>query len=172
MLPGSAGGGLPDSRRRSLPEREQRRTAILGCMRFLLSSEDRRFRADFEAFRIGPDHFDHRAHVRLAYTYLAEHDSETALDRMRTALLAFLRHHAIPVTKYHETLTRAWILAVRHFMERTAAACSAEAFLAANPVMLDSKIMLTHYSAEVLFSPEARARFVEPDRDPIPRHEA
>jgi hypothetical protein len=28
--------------------------------------------------------------------------------------------------------------------------------------------MLTHYSASVLFSPDARAVFVEPDLDPIP----
>lgn len=30
--------------------------------------------------------------------------------------------------------------------------------------------MLTHYSADVLFSPEARAGFVEPDVQAIPRH--
>jgi hypothetical protein len=34
---------------------------------------------------------------------------------------------------------------------------------------LDSKIMLTHYSAAVLFSADARAAFVQPDVDPIPR---
>ncbi len=38
--------------------------------------------------------------------------------------------------------------------------------------MLDAKIMMTHYSAEVLFSDEARAEFVEPDLEPIPRHGA
>ena len=48
---------------------------------------------------------------------------------------------------------------------------SADAFIDANRVLLDSRIMLTHYSAEVLFSPEARARFVEPDLDAIPGHE-
>jgi hypothetical protein len=42
---------------------------------------------------------------------------------------------------------------------------------ASNPILLDSKIMLTHYSAEVLFSPEARARFVEPNLESIPRHD-
>ena len=35
----------------------------------------------------------------------------------------------------------------------------------------DGKIMLTHYSAGLLFSPEARAKFVEPDLDAIPRHD-
>jgi hypothetical protein len=32
--------------------------------------------------------------------------------------------------------------------------------------------MLTHYSAERLFSPQARVAFVQPDLDPIPRHRA
>ncbi|HEY5553094.1 MAG TPA: hypothetical protein VIK52_14470 [Opitutaceae bacterium] len=31
-------------------------------------------------------------------------------------------------------------------------------------------LMLTHHSTELLFSPGARAGFVEPDLDPIPRH--
>ncbi len=49
---------------------------------------------------------------------------------------------------------------------------SAASFIADNPRMLDSKIMLTHYSTEVLFSPEARARFVEPNLELIPRQDA
>jgi hypothetical protein len=32
--------------------------------------------------------------------------------------------------------------------------------------------MLTHYSAEHLFSADARRSFVEPDLDPIPDHDA
>ena len=111
-----------------------------------LSSDDRRFRADFAACRVHPSAFDHRAHIRLAYTYLAEHDADTALTLMRSALLAFIQHNKIPVAKYHETLTRAWILAVRHFMAISPVAESAASFMASNPSMLDSKIMLTHYS--------------------------
>jgi hypothetical protein len=67
-------------------------------------------------------------------------------------------------------MTRAWVMAVRHFMEQTPSSDSADAFIEANPRMLDSKIMLTHYSAEVLFSDEARAKFVEPDLRPIPKY--
>src|SRR5262245_15782516 len=140
-------------------------------MRHALSPDDRQFRADFEACRIPTSAFDHRAHVRLAYSYLAEHDTDTALAMMRNALVTFIQHNNIPVAKYHETLTHAWILAVRHFMANSAAADSAESFIAENPRLLDSKIMLTHYSTEVLFSPEARARFVEPNLELIPRHD-
>jgi hypothetical protein len=135
-----------------------------------LSADDRRFRAEFEACRVHPDAFDHRAHVRLAYVYLAENDVDNALLLMRNALQAFIAHNGIRPSKYHETLTRAWILAANHFMATSPAAESAQTFIANNPRLLDSKIMMTHYSAEVLFSPEARAHFVEPNLDQIPRH--
>jgi hypothetical protein len=135
------------------------------------SDDDRRFREDFESGAIEPAQFDHRAHVRLAYAYLVDADADTAAARMRGALLAFLRHHGIDPAKYHETMTRAWILAVRHFMEISEPAASADLFIDRNPILLDTKIMLTHYSAGLLFSDEARARFMEPDLGQIPRHE-
>lgn len=115
--------------------------------------------------------FDHRAHLRLAYIYLVENTKEPAIQRMRDALTGLLKHAGIdPSKKYHETLTEAWILAVHHFMNQTDNSVSADDFIEKNSIMLDSKIMLTHYSAEVLFSDEARAAFVEPNLDPIPRH--
>jgi hypothetical protein len=57
-------------------------------------------------------------------------------------------------------------------MAMTPAAESAADFIVRNPRILDAKIMVTHYSAEVLFSAEARARFVEPDLERIPRHDS
>ena len=48
---------------------------------------------------------------------------------------------------------------------------SAAVFMEANPRLLDPKIMLTHYSAEVLFSPTARQSFVRPDIQSIPEHD-
>lgn len=59
-------------------------------------------------------------------------------------------------------------MAVRYFMSSTPPCASADDFITANPVLLDSKIMLTHYSADLLFSAEARTGFVAPDLDPIP----
>jgi hypothetical protein len=137
-----------------------------------LSKNDREFRAAFEAGAFAPADFSHRAHVRLAYVYLAESDVNLALERMRGALLTFLCHHGIPASKYHATLTRAWILAVDHFMHRSPVASSADDFIELNPLLLDTRIMLTHYSADLLFSDQARVEFVEPNLDPIPRHAA
>ena len=45
---------------------------------------------------------------------------------------------------------------------------SADVFIPNDSRMLDLRIMLTHYSAELLFSTEARECFVEPDLAPIP----
>jgi len=134
------------------------------------SDQDLRFAADFAACRIAPEAFDHAAHVRLAYVYLCDAGVDEAVARMKAALLGFLAHLGVDPVKYHETITRAWILAVAHFMTVSAPCASAEAFMAANPVLLDSRIMLTHYSAELLFSPAARAAFVPPDLSGIPEH--
>lgn len=136
-----------------------------------VSTDDDHFIADFESGRLTPAQLDHRAHVRAAYVYLANEGSDAATARMRATLLAFIEHHGIDASKYHETLTHAWILAVRHHMEVTPGTASADQFIDANPQLLDSAILLTHYSAELLYSPEARAGFVEPDRSPIPGSE-
>jgi hypothetical protein len=132
-----------------------------------LSEEDRTFRSAFEACTVTPAQFNHEAHVRLAYVYLVESDVESAVQRMREALLNFLEHNGIPRSKFHETITRAWVLAVLHFMNKSTSTSSTD-FIAKHQELLDSKIMLTHYSASVLFSSDARAAFVEPDLDPIP----
>jgi len=133
-----------------------------------LSQEDLAFQSAFEALAVPPAQFTHEAHVRLAYVYLAQCDVESAVQNMREALLSFIERNGIPRSKFHETITRAWVLAVRHFMDRSTSTSFAD-FVAKNPELLDSKIMLTHYSARVLFSADARESFVEPDLDPIPR---
>ena len=147
-----------------------KRTRIIASMAHHISTEDRDFLRQFESFSFEPGTFDHRSHVRLAYIYLCDHDVDTAHRKVRHALCGYLSHHDVDPSKYHETITQAWILAVRHFMVHTPCASSASEFIAANPALLDSSIMLTHYSKNVISSDKARETFVEPDRDPIPRH--
>jgi len=138
-------------------------------MKHRASATDRDFRVAFEAMQVSPEAFDHRGHVRLAYVYLCDRTVEEAHVAMRAAIVGFLRHLGADATKYHETITRAWIMAVRHFMDRSgAAASSASEFIERNPTLLDSEIMLSHYSAAVLLSEEARGRFIAPDVEEIP----
>ena len=137
-------------------------------MKHHASLEDNRFRSACEALRVERGEFDHSAHVRLAYVYLCEHAVDGAAARMKGALLALLTHLGIGESKYHETITRAWVMAVDHFMNGSEACSSYADLIRLNPQLLDSKIMLTHYSADVLFSSAARQAFVEPDVQSIP----
>ncbi|MEJ8569380.1 hypothetical protein [Elongatibacter sediminis] len=140
-------------------------------MRHAVTKEDQAFKHQVEACEYPVAEFDHRAHLRLAYVYLCAHGTDRAIRRMRDTILGLLRQAGVdPEGKYHQTMTEAWILAVHHFMNKTKCSESADDFISQNPMMLDSKIMLTHYSAELLFSEEARRSFVEPNLDPIPRH--
>jgi hypothetical protein len=135
-----------------------------------VSADDRAFRQAFETCGIAAEQFDHRAHVRLAYIYLCDQEVEEAFSSMKQSLLGFLRHLGIGEARYHETITRSWVMAVAHFMALSPACRSAAAFIDHNPVLLDTRIMLSHYSAEVLFSATARAEFVAPDIQRIPEH--
>lgn len=133
-----------------------------------LSPADQAFAEQFEACAIAPDQFNHRAHLRLAYVYLCADGVDAAATRMKDSLLAYLAHLQVDPAKFHETMTRAWVMAVQHFLLKTPTFADFDAFIDANPVLMDTKIMLTHYSAETLFSAQARARFVAPDRQSIP----
>ena len=140
-------------------------------MKHQMSNGDREFKDQFETCAFSPAEFNHKAHLRLAYVYLVENNDDKACQLMRDSLLRFLKHNGVDISKFHETMTRAWILAVRHFMKHDSGADSANTFIDNNPKMLDKNIMMTHYSAELLFSDKARDQFVAPDLDPIPRYE-
>lgn len=140
-------------------------------MKHAVSDEDRELRRAFEACETPPAAFDHAAHVRLAYIYLCTESPGGTAERMKRSLLNYLAHLGMGEAKYHETITQAWVMAVDHFMAKTSPCSSTSAFLAANPRLLDSSIMLRHYSAEVLFSPRARRTFVPPDLRVIPHEE-
>ena len=139
-------------------------------MNFDISKADIEFRGQMESCAFPASEFNHRAHLRLAYIYLTQNSTDGSAELMRDAINRFLVHNGVDPSKFHETLTKAWILAVHHLMDRTGNSTSAGEFIGSNSEMLDTKIMMTHYSAEVLFSDEARTAFVQPNLDPIPRH--
>jgi len=111
-------------------------------MSYMISPQDTAFKEQVEACTFPIPKFDHRAHLRLAYIYLVENETDEAIREMR------------------------------YFMGKTEESDSADRFINSNPEILDSKIMITHYSAEVLFSDKARIEFVEPNLDPIPKPNA
>jgi len=137
------------------------------------SAADLSFLQAFEGCKVLPEEFSHREHVRIAYIYLCDHDVDSTCDKVRDALCRFLKHLGIePSSKYHVTITRAWILVVEDTMKCTPDARSAAGFISANPSLLDADLLNSHYSGSVLTSSAARTTFVEPDLCSLQTHSA
>ncbi len=133
-----------------------------------LTEADLEFAQRFASGEMAPADFNHLAHLRLACIHLASEGPDQAVITFSDALLAFLDHHGIDAGKFHVTLTRAWVRATWHFMQRLGDTAGSEDFLHRATVLHDPQIMLTHYSRHMLFSAEARERFIPPDLQPIP----
>jgi hypothetical protein len=133
-----------------------------------MDESDAQFLAAFEACSLQEAEFGHRQHLRLAYICLSLHPFDGALLRVEGGLHRFLSHLGAPPETYNQTLTRAWLLAVQHFMDSAGPCASFDQFIGASAPLLDVRIMETHYTRERLWSDEARTRFIEPDLQPIP----
>jgi hypothetical protein len=123
--------------------------------------DDGEFLAAFEAGRLRS--FTHRDHLRMAFAYSRRGGAERAVAGAREGIGRLARG----TSKYHDTLTVAWARAVAH-MAAESRATTFDAFLAQHPQLERRDLMNAHYSRERLFSAAARARFVEPDRAPLP----
>lgn len=125
-------------------------------------SDDEFLRA-FEDGTLPKDAFTHAAHVRLAWACLRRDGFAAGSERVVRGIRAFAALHGA-TGLYHETVTRAWLALVA---AADAGEPSFEEFLAAHPE-LRGRALERHYAPETLAAPEARARFVPPDREPLP----
>lgn len=136
----------------------KRATQEKRVLRLDISNEDRIFCEHVEQCLFPISDFDHKAHIRLAYLYLTQYGVEDAVIKVREVLFNLLKYNDIePLGKYHETLTKAWLLAVKHFMNKTEKCTTADEFIKHNPALLDTAIMMTHYKKRRYF-PLAQGR--------------
>lgn len=145
-------------------------TNLLANANHQISPLDTIFLRAFEACEIPLDSFHHKEHILLAYILLVQNDLDTAYLNLKRMLQHYLEHNTVPPEKYHVTMTLAWLMAVLHFMHKSADSDSSEDFISQNDILLDTEIMFSHYSRELLLSAEARMTFVEPDLERIPIH--
>lgn len=129
---------------------------------------DARLLADFLAGRIDAARFDHRAHLHAAWLVLRAAPLPQAIDAYCDALERIARDAGVP-QKYQRTRTEALLRLMAH-AGATDPQRDWPAFVAANPALLaDARgVLARHYSDDCLASPAARARFVPPDRAPLP----
>lgn len=129
---------------------------------------DAEFLAGVEATTYPGEKFGHREHLRLGWLCLRAHGFEAGLERIRTLVRTYAAALGA-AQKFHETITRAWAERMQAALDETPEIGSFEAFLAAHPELLDSKMLARHYRKETLDSPAARAGWVPPDLEPLPR---
>jgi hypothetical protein len=118
----------------------------------------------FRAGRSPEGGFHHVHHVRLARLYLLQAPADLALPRYCRDLRRFAAALGAP-DKYHETITRAFLLLVSERMARSGPGRDFEAFAADHPDLLEWKpsILSRYYRPETLASDFARTSFVLPD---------
>ena len=120
----------------------------------------------FEEATIPHDDWKHAEHLVVALYYLTHHDLDAAYGKMRSGILNLLEHgFKIDLKKempYHETITLFWMRTVADF---NASKNGASLLDKANEVAYkwDKDYPLIFYSRELLFSDEARAKFVPGD---------
>ncbi|HEX2832275.1 MAG TPA: hypothetical protein VHW00_04630 [Thermoanaerobaculia bacterium] len=122
--------------------------------------DEREFVAAFEACTLPAAEFTHRQHVRLAWLYLRDEPLLTALTRFAEGLKRYATSLGA-ASKYHETITWAFLFLIRDRMRQEA---TFEEFAANNEDLFAWQPLLArYYKEETLQSARARAAFVMPD---------
>ena len=126
-----------------------------------VTAADDHFLAAFTAGEIANQDFHHRDHLRLAWIQIRRLGLRRALEAVTAAIRQFAAGHGHG-DRYHETMTRFWLLVVATGISRHPTLAFDE-LLAVAPHLLDKNLPYRHWSRERMGSEDARQRWVEPD---------
>lgn len=115
----------------------------------------------FEVGRINPEHFDHAAHVYVAWLYINRFGADAALPRFDRALRRLTERLGVP-DKYHATITGFLLTLIAQRIDDKE---TWSEFRANNAdLIVDCRSVLSsYYSDSRLNSLAARRQFVQPD---------
>jgi hypothetical protein len=128
-----------------------------------VNTNERTYLRQFEQRTLGPESFDHRGHLYMAWAHLCVYEFDDANTRVCEGVRELATKFGAS-DKFNWTLTEA-LMRIMSGRMRDCPECSFDEFLEMNPDLLDDAngLLLRHYSEEVLGSPEARKMWVEPD---------
>ena len=113
----------------------------------------------------------HETHLKVGLWHVARWGEAEALAKLRKGIRALNEAHGVENTTtggYHETITRFYVWRLARFLEGEGAGLGLDE---ASVLLLERHggrdLPLRHWSRERLFSPEARAAWVEPDLAPL-----
>lgn len=129
------------------------------------------FVCDFEAGRIAPDEWDHRAHLTVAAWYLARYPEGEATERMIRGIRRHNHVHGVLQSAkggYHETITLFWLVVTRTALGRMHRGWTLAARIerVVHRLASDKNLIFEFYDRDRLFTDEARARWMPPQRYP------
>lgn len=133
--------------------------------------DDDQFLARFEGCAIPLEEWNHRAHLRVAWTYLRRHGLDGAIERMRGIPRFNASKGLVDLLDggYHDTLTVAWLKILDAMIKTHGVEADATTFLDKH-TQLHSKVLLRlYYSRDRIMSWEAKRGFLEPDLVPLPK---
>ena len=119
----------------------------------------------FESGTISRDDWRHAEHLTVALVYLSNAEFDAAYAKMRSGIFNLLESFGVDLSKempYHETMTIFWMKTVEDYKK----SCENDSILeTCNELVekFDKDYPLRFYSRELLFSDEARTKFVEAD---------
>lgn len=121
----------------------------------------------FTARELGPEHFDHRGHLWMAWLHLTRYDVEEANQRVCDGIRDLATKFGVP-EKFNHTLSEALMRLMAERMHGEGEK-DFDAFLQANADLVDDcvGVLARHYSDELLNSDAARTGWVLPDRLPL-----
>ncbi|KAI8094377.1 flavin reductase like domain-containing protein [Thamnidium elegans] len=114
----------------------------------------------------------HRAHLRMAWNYIRELGSDAAEPKIKQTLRSHFKRNPKKSQDYHETITSFYIALVSAAIRSYKGSEESDFFELVEkfPQLLDTKTIEKYYSADKLYTDEARHVFVLPDIQPLPTH--
>ncbi|MET0291111.1 MAG: hypothetical protein ABW136_02030 [Steroidobacteraceae bacterium] len=131
----------------------------------------------FAARQLSRTEWTHEAHLTVGLWHVATLGPAEAMARLRSGIRKLNESNGVANTTsggYHETITQAYVRLIAAFLASRPGDVSlqqtCDALLSGE--LADRNVLLRHWSRERLFSPLARAGWVEPDLAPLPPSES
>ena len=117
----------------------------------------------FESCSYTPEEFVHARHLTVAAWCFATMEPSAARQEMRAGLRRFIAHHG--KNGYHVTITEFWLEIVEKFVAGLRKGKQERVPLVNSVVKRysDKNLVYEFYSRARIASPEAKARWIEPD---------
>lgn len=129
-------------------------------------SEIERLVHEFESLTLPYENWTHRAHLAVAVFYIRKLSFDDALVQIRSRINAYNLACGDP-NGYHETITVMFLRKIASESQRERSDFSMHDELARLEVLCKVDWLYQYYSRELIWSPEAKKHWVNPDMLPL-----